>query len=99
MDYKVIWDREAIAELGQVISHIAQHNPTAAHRTGEAIPRKVGGLSQFPEIGRVFQQLIRLSGREIPVPPCRIICHVNDVIHCIRILKVWHGARQEPHIQ
>jgi plasmid stabilization system protein ParE len=99
MDYKVIWDDEAIAELGQAVRYIASHNPAAARKTGEAILQKVGLLASFPRLGKVFPRLNRDDVREIPVPPYRVIYHVKDGESSVRVLKVWHGARQEPRLR
>jgi toxin ParE1/3/4 len=99
MDYKVIWDDEAIDELGQAVRFIAPHNPTAARKTGETILKKAGNLGTFPRLGKVFSKLNRDDVREIPVPPYRIFYHIKDAEHSVRILKVWHGARQEPDLK
>jgi addiction module RelE/StbE family toxin len=99
MDYKVIWDDEALEELGQAVRYIAQHNPDAARKTGEMILQKAGTLGAFPQLGKVFRKLSRNDVREIPIPPYRIIYHVKDFERSVRILKVWHGARQEPEIR
>jgi Plasmid stabilization system protein len=99
MDYKVIWDDEAIDELGQAVRFIAPHNPTAARKTGDAILQKVGILGSFPHLGKVFSKLNRDDVREIPVPPYRVFYHIKDAEHSVRILKVWHGARQEPDLK
>jgi plasmid stabilization system protein ParE len=98
MDYKVIWDDEAIEELGQIVRYIARNNPIAARKTGDAIFDKAGTLGSFPQLGKVFRKLNREDVREISVSPHRIIYHVKDFERSVRILKVWHGARQEPEI-
>ena len=96
MDYKVIWDDEAIAELGQAVRYIASNNPAAARKAGEVILQKAGMLGSFPRLGKVFSKLNRDDVREFPVPPYRIIYHVKDAERSVRMLKVWHTARQEP---
>jgi plasmid stabilization system protein ParE len=98
MDYKVIWDEEAIAELSQAVRFIARKNPDAARKTGETILQKAGMLGPFPRLGKVYSRLNREDVREIPIPPYRIIYHVKDAECSVRIMKVWHGARQEPEI-
>jgi len=98
MDYKVIWDTEAIEELGELVRYIARHNPLAARKTGETILQKAKLLGQFPKIGRRFQEMNREDVREFPVPPYRIIYQINDAERWVRILKVWHGAKQEPQL-
>jgi plasmid stabilization system protein ParE len=99
MDYKVIWDDEAIEELGQAVRFIASYNSAAARKTGETILKKAGNLGAFPRLGKVFSKLNRDDVREIPVPPYRIFYHIKDAERTVRILKVWHGARQEPEIK
>ena len=98
MDYQVIWDEEALAELAEAVRYIAADNPPAAQKTGETILRKAGILGAFPRLGKVFSKLNRDDVREIPVPPYRVIYHIKDAERSVRILKVWHGARQEPEI-
>ena len=98
MDHKVIWDDEAIEELAQAVRYIASRDPVAARRIGEAILKKVGILASFPRFGRVYSKLDREEVREIPFPPYRIIYQVKDSESSVRILKIWHGAQQEPEL-
>ena len=37
MDYKVIWNDEAVQESGQIVSYINQFNPMAERKTVESI--------------------------------------------------------------
>jgi plasmid stabilization system protein ParE len=99
MDYKVIWDDAAIAELAEAVRHIARHNPTAARKTGELILQKAGLLGAFPRFGKIFPRLNRDDVREFPVPPYRLIYHIKDTELSVRIMNVWHGARQEPNLK
>jgi plasmid stabilization system protein ParE len=99
MDYKVIWDHEAILELGHAVRFIAPYNPAAARKTGETILKKAGNLGAFPRMGKIFSKLNRDDVREIPVPPYRIFYHLKDAERTVRILKVWHGARREPELR
>ena len=48
MDFKVIWSEAAIADLNDICSYIAQHNPQAAHRLGRGILDHVRILASFP---------------------------------------------------
>lgn len=99
MDYKIIWDDEAIRELAQAVRYISRDNPVAAKSTGEKILKKVEILSPFPRAGKLFAGLSRDDVREIPVPPYRIIYHIKDAERIVRIIKVLHSARQEPEIK
>ena len=99
MDYKVIWDDEAIQDLARVVTYINQFNPMAARKTGETILNKVKLIGSFPLLGKIFHTLNREEVREVPVPPYRIIYHVGHADKYVRILKVWHGMRQEPEMR
>jgi toxin ParE1/3/4 len=99
MDYKIIWDEEAICELEQAVRYIAADNPVATEKAGKIIFQKAEMLGLFPKMGKVFSKLNREDVREISVPPYRIIYHVKEAERTVRILKVWHGARQEPEVQ
>jgi toxin ParE1/3/4 len=99
MDYKVVWDDEATAELGQIVRYIAQFDPDAARKTGLSIFQKVKLLGSFPQLGKIYRQLNREDVREIPVYPYRVIYLVKDSENSVRILKVWHGARRDPEIK
>jgi plasmid stabilization system protein ParE len=69
VDYAVIWDDEAIEELGQIVRHIAKDNPVAARKMGDGIFEKTRTLGSFPSCGKVFRKLHRDDVREIPAPP------------------------------
>jgi toxin ParE1/3/4 len=99
MDYKVIWDDEAIAELAKAVRYIARHNPVAARKTGETILKKAALLGAFPHLGKTFPRLNQEDVREFPIPPYRLVYHVKDAELSVRIMNVWHGAREEPDIR
>jgi plasmid stabilization system protein ParE len=96
MDYKVIWEDDAISDLARCVRYVAENNPAAAIKLGEVILKKVAALASFPRLGKVFAKLDREDVREVPKPPYRIIYRVEDSRRLIRVLAVWHGARQEP---
>lgn len=96
MDYQIIWDDEALAELTRIIGYIASDNPTAARKFGERILERIKQTGAFPRLGKIYPKLHREDVREIPLPPYRIIYHVKDAERRIRILKLWHGSREEP---
>lgn len=98
MDYKVIWTDEAIADLRQLVSHIAQDNPVAAVKFGEELIRKSMLLGQQPSLGRVLRGQQRDDLREWVVRPYRMIYEVNDSTTTVLVRVLWHGARQEPKV-
>ena len=69
MDYKVIWDDEAIAELAQAVRHIAPQNPVAARRTGATIrtPRDPNEISDAESSQREFTSTDTFGGHGLDV--------------------------------
>ena len=96
MDYQVIWSDAAIADLHDICTHIAHHNPDAAKRMGQGILDHVRILISFPFIGPTYPRGTRGPLREIVFRPYRIFYDVSEDSGRVEILHVWHGAREEP---
>ena len=96
MDFKVIWSDAAIADIHDICSFIAQHDPQAAGRTGRGILKHVRILESFPFIGPTYPRGSRGSLREIVFRSYRIFYDVSESPRSVEILHVWHGAREEP---
>ena len=96
MDFKVIWSDAAIADLHDICSYIARHDPQAAQRMGRGILDHVRILASFPFIGPTYPRGSRGSLREIVFRSYRIFYDVAESPRSVEILHVWHGAREEP---
>jgi len=96
MDFKVIWSDAAIADLRDICSYIARHDPQAAQRMGRGILDHVRILGSFPLIGPAYPRGARGSLREIVFRSYRIFYDVSETARSVEILHVWHGAREEP---
>jgi len=96
MDFKVIWSEAAIADLRDICSYIARHDPQAANRMGHGILDHVRILASFPFIGPTYPRGSRGSLREIVFRSYRIFYDVCEEQSVVEILHVWHGAREEP---
>jgi plasmid stabilization system protein ParE len=96
MDFKVIWSDTAIADLQDICSYIAQHDPKAARRMGGGILDHVRILASFPFIGPTYPRGARGPLREIVFRSYRIFYDVSETSRSVEILHVWHGAREEP---
>lgn len=96
MEFKVIWSDAAIADLRDICSYIARHDPQAAQRIGRGILDHVRILSSFPFIGPTYPRGSRGTLREIVFRSYRIFYDVAEAIRSVEILHVWHGAREEP---
>ena len=78
MDFKVIWSDAAIADLHDICSYIAPHDPQAAQRMGRGILDHVRILSSFPFIGPTYPRGVRGSLREIVFRSYRIFYDVSE---------------------
>ena len=96
MDFKIIWSDAAIADLQEVCSYVAQHDPQAADRIGRSILAHVHVLASFPFIGPTYPRGARGTLREIVFRSYRIFYDVSEKSRSVEILHVWHGARDEP---
>jgi plasmid stabilization system protein ParE len=96
MDFKVIWSDAAIADLRDICSYIARHDPQAAQRMGRGILDHVRILGSFPLIGPAYPRGAQGSLREIVFRSYRIFYDVSETARTVQVLHVWHGAREEP---
>jgi len=96
MDFKIIWSDAAIADLQDIWSYIAQHDPKAAERVGRGILAHVRILESFPFIGPTYPRGAKGKLREIVFSSYRIFYDVSEESHTVEIVHVWHGARDEP---
>lgn len=96
MDFKIIWSDAAIADLQEVCSYVAQHDPQAAARIGRGILDHVRVLASFPFIDPTYPRGARGTLREIVFRSYRIFYDVSEQSRSVEILHVWHGARDEP---
>jgi toxin ParE1/3/4 len=97
MDFKVIWSEQAISDLNDICSYIAQHDAEAALRMGNGILEHVRILAQFPFIGPMYPRGAQGALREIVFRSYRIFYDVSEESRRVDILHIWHGAREEPN--
>jgi len=98
MARKVIWSEAAIADLGEIVSRIANDNRAAAEMMGLTIFERTRILADFPQIGRIVPEEHSSTVREIIVDPYRVIYELNANGLTVDILRVWHAARGKPEL-
>jgi toxin ParE1/3/4 len=94
MGCKIIFSPQAIADLESSVRYIAQDNPAAAVRMGNALIDRVAILKDFPLIGSVHPK--RPGVRKLVSRPYIIFYRPRVAENCVDILRYWHGARGEP---
>ncbi|WP_270937432.1 type II toxin-antitoxin system RelE/ParE family toxin [Falsiroseomonas oryzae] len=90
---KLRWSAEARQQLAEARLYIENDNPTAALAVVHAIRAAAERLARFPEAGR---QDPFTASRVCTVPRTPYRLHYVVAGDVIRILSVWHGARQWP---
>jgi plasmid stabilization system protein ParE len=98
VDFQVTWTQSASDDPEAIVTHIAQANPAAAEKTGDAILKHVEVLRTFPQIGPRYPKDPHGRIREILCGKYRIFYRVTEESHSVQILTIWHSARDEPYL-
>ena len=96
MDYKVILTSQAIEDLREIVSFIAQDNPLRAEEFGVELCEKTRPLAQQPFMGRVVPEFRQTDVRELIYKSYRIVYGVHEQAKAVYVYHFWHGARGEP---
>lgn len=94
MGGKIIFSPQAVADLEAVVRYIAEDNPEAAFRVGQALIDRVQILENFPLIGAPYPK--RPGVRKLVSRPYVIYYRPRVAAGTVEILRYWHGAQQEP---
>ena len=91
---RLAWTPEAADDLDNVLSYIAERNPTAAASVAARIDRTVSNILYFPHAARLDAET---GARECVVRglPLLIIYTVTDDL--IEIIAVFHTSRDPRH--
>lgn len=87
---QIIWTEPALDDLNNIAEYIAVSNPNAAKQLVENVFSKVQTLEQFPDSGRVAEEISNLNYREVVVNPCRVFYKVDNAS-----VYILHVMRQE----
>lgn len=88
---------EAVDDLYEIWSYIANDNVEAANRVEEAIYRACEFLAGSPSAGRIRKDLTSLPVRFWPVQPYvnYLVAYIPDS-KPLQIIRILHGARNIP---
>lgn len=87
---EIIWTDEALNTLDEIAEYIAISSEAAASRLVIRVFEITDRLEQFPESGRLVEELREMAYREVIVNPCRVIYKIeNETVY------ILHVARQE----
>jgi len=88
---KVIWTTEALENLSEIESFIAQDSPSRAEQFVNYLIERAEVLSQNPKMGRVVTEISHPKVREIIAKKYRIVYRL--IAKRIEILTVFEGHK------
>ena len=97
MGCKIIFSPQALADLEEVVRHIAKDDPPAAVRIGNALIDRVEILENFPLLGAPYPK--RPGVRKLVSRPYLIFYRPRQEEKSVDILRYWHGAQREPDLR
>jgi toxin ParE1/3/4 len=86
----VIRTQQAETDLAEILDYLDQRSPTAAERLATAIDERCVLLGQFPELGRVREELAA-GLRSLSVE--RYVLFYRVTANAVEILRILHGSR------
>ena len=85
---QIIWTEPALDNLSDIAEYISVSNNYAAKQLVDNVFNKVQRLEQFPESGRVPEEIEKLNYREVVVNPCRVFYKIEKgsvyILHVLR---------------
>jgi len=92
---QIIWSEPALDNLNDIAEYIAVSNPYAARQLVENVFSKVERLEQFPDSGRIPEEISTLNYREVVVNPCRVFYKVdNNSVYILHVLRQERDLRK-----
>jgi plasmid stabilization system protein ParE len=92
---QIIWTEPALDNLHDIAEYIAVSNLFAAKQLVKKVFSKVQRLEQFPESGRIPEEISNLNYREIVVKPCRVFYKVDrDSVYILHVLRHERDLRK-----
>jgi addiction module RelE/StbE family toxin len=88
---KIVWTKQAIADLNQAYAFVSAQSPEFVEDIIERIEKSLASLQSFPEMGRAGR--INQT-RELVVPKTPFILPYRVRNNRIEILGVMHGTRR-----
>lgn len=92
---QIIWTEPALENLNDIAEYIAVSHPSAASQLVKHIFSKLQRLEQFPESGRIPEEISTLNYREVVINPCRVFYKVdNDSVYILHVLRQERDLRK-----
>jgi toxin ParE1/3/4 len=90
---RIIWSRNALADLKSIYDYIARDSKRYAQIQLERIQEGVRRAGEFPESGRIVPEFPNRGWREVLVGNYRAIYRVDRETGALTVLAVVHGRQ------
>ena len=90
---QIIWTEPALSDLNEIAEYIALDNFTAAKKLVQRVFSAVERLEDFPESGRIPQELSDTQYREIIYNPCRVFYRYDGEQNKVYMMYVMRAER------
>ncbi|MDD2878309.1 MAG: type II toxin-antitoxin system RelE/ParE family toxin [Acidiphilium sp.] len=90
------WLASTRHDVTSIARHIATENPLAATRMAQELLIAGDSLASFPHRGR--PGLAQGTRELVAVRPYLIVYRIDPSAQIIRIIRVWHGARDRGEV-
>ena len=92
---QIKWTDPALTDLNEIAEYIALDKPSAAKKLVQDVFKEVKRLKQFPESGRLPDELIGSNYREVIVGPCRIFYRAErNKVYILYIMRSERTLRR-----
>jgi toxin ParE1/3/4 len=92
---QITWTEPALNDLDDIATYIAVSNPYAAKQLVENVFGMVQRLEQFPDSGRVPEEISNLNYREVVINPCRVFYKVDrDSVYILHVMRQERDLRK-----
>ena len=92
---QIIWTEPALDNLNDIAEYIAVSNNYAAKQLVDNVFNKVQRLEQFPESGRIPEEIEKLNYREVVVNPCRVFYKIEkNSVYILHVLRQERDLRK-----
>jgi len=99
VDFEVRWTTAAADDFSAIFDHLAEIDAEAAEKQGKAILAHIELLRTFPRIGPRYRKRARGDIREILCGNHRVFYRLHEPSRHVEILRIFHGARQDPEFR
>ena len=91
---QIKWTEPALDDLNAIAEYIALDKPSAAKKLVQEVFKSVKRLKDFPNSGKLPDELENSRYREVVVGPCRVFYRVEvNIVHILYVMRSERAIR------